>query len=55
MELQTLDDICRELETLDEVTLLELLDLSSEEIVRRFEDVIEIKFEKLQEQLSDEY
>jgi hypothetical protein len=38
------------LKALDEVTLLELLDLKSEDIVDRFEDLIEDKQEQLEKE-----
>ena len=37
----TFNDLKDRLKALDEVTLLELLDLKSEDIVDRFEDLIE--------------
>ena len=49
----TLHDIKEKMKRLDEVTLLEILDLSSEEIVERFEDEIEERFEQLVEELKD--
>jgi hypothetical protein len=50
----TLEDIKDRLKRLDETTLLEVLDISSEEIVERFVDFIEERFERLEEELSDE-
>ena len=47
----TFNDLKDRLKALDEVTLLELLDLKSEDIVDRFEDLIEDK----QEQLDKEF
>jgi hypothetical protein len=41
-------------ERYDEITLLELLDISSEELVERFSDKIEQRYEKLQQELDDE-
>jgi hypothetical protein len=38
---------------LDEITLLEVLDISSEEIIERFADKIEDKFEELEIDLDD--
>jgi hypothetical protein len=43
----TIRDMIDRLRLLDEVTLLEVLNLSSEEIVDRFEDVIEDRFDTL--------
>ena len=44
----TFNDLKERLKALDEVTLLELLDLKSEDIVDRFEDLIEDKQEQLE-------
>ena len=49
----TLEEVKARLKTLDELTLLELLDLSSEELVERFEDVIEQDFDYFERQVSD--
>jgi hypothetical protein len=38
---------------LDEITLLEVLNISSEEIVERFADKIEDKFDELEIDLDD--
>ena len=40
-------------ERLDEQTLLELLEISAEDIVERFEDVIEENFEKCEQAVED--
>ena len=50
----TLRDICDKLKQLDEITLLEVLDISSEDIVDRFLDSIEDRFDELAEEF-DEY
>lgn len=50
----TLHDISEYLKTLDEVTLLELLDISSEEIVDRFQDLIEEKADDIEADLEDQ-
>lgn len=39
---------------LDEITLLELLDVSSEDLVEQFEDVIEANFEKFAQAVEEE-
>jgi len=39
---------------MDEISVLELLDISSEDLVNRFEDLIELKYEELQGQFSEE-
>ena len=49
----TFKDVCDNLEKLDEVTLLEVLDISSEDIVAKFQDKIEDNFEELSEDLDD--
>lgn len=47
-------DLCERLKKLDEVTLMEVLDLSSEDLVDRFEDVIEERFDLLVAGMEDE-
>jgi hypothetical protein len=49
----TLPDICDKLKRLDEVTILELLEVNSEEIVARFQDRIEDMADYLEELLDD--
>ena len=49
----TFKDVCDKLEKLDEITLLEVLDISSEEIIAKFQDKIEDNFEELSEDLND--
>lgn len=51
--LTTVNDLCHRLKQLDEVTLLELLHIRSDELVERFEDVIIRKSFELREELSD--
>lgn len=46
MEL-TLEELKERLSMIDEITLMELLDIHSDEIVERFEDKIEDNLEKL--------
>ena len=48
----TFEDIIDRLKQLDEVTILELLDLKTEDIVERFRDVIEDAVEELEKELS---
>lgn len=43
----TFIDLCDELKKLDETTLLELLNISSEEIINKFQDKIEDNFDHL--------
>jgi hypothetical protein len=50
----TFKDLKERLMTMDEISLLELLEISSEELVERFEDHIELKFDKLSCDLEDE-
>ena len=49
----TITDICDKLKRLDEVTILELLEINSEEIVNRFQDKIEDMADYLEEVLDD--
>lgn len=49
----TLEELKERLKKLDEITLLEVLDISSEEIVERFEDLIEEKFDDLEEDFEE--
>ena len=51
----TLEEVKERLCQYDELTLLEILDVSSEELVERFEDIVELQYERLVEELSDEY
>ena len=44
---RTFSELCEELKRIDETTLLELLEISSEEIVNKFEDKIEDRLDKL--------
>lgn len=50
----TFNELKERLKQLDEITLLEVLNVSSEDLVERFEDFIENKFESLNEELEDE-
>jgi hypothetical protein len=47
----TLNDVMERLKKIDEVSLLEVLEINSEEIVDRFVDKIEANFEELEEEL----
>jgi len=49
----TIPDICDKLKRLDEVAILELLEVNSEEIVSRFQDRIEDMADYLEEVLDD--
>jgi hypothetical protein len=48
----TFEDIIDRLKQLDEVTILELLDLKTEDIVDRFRDVIEDAIEEIEKELQ---
>lgn len=48
----TLNDIKDRLKQIDEVDLLELLDINSEDIVERFTDLIEDNFDKLEREVE---
>lgn len=50
----TFPELKDRLKRLDETTLLEVLNISSEEIVDRFEDLIEERYEELEEELSQD-
>ncbi len=43
----TLKDLKERLKNLDEITLMEELEISSEDLIERFEDHIELKFDRL--------
>ncbi len=43
----TFEELKEKLQRVDEVTLLELLDIHSDDIIERFEDIIEDKQEQL--------
>ena len=47
----TLEDLKESLQHLDEVTLLEVLDITSEELVEMFVDRIEERFDYLENEL----
>ena len=47
---RTFSELCEELKKIDETTLLELLEISSEEIVNKFEDKSEDRLDLLAEQ-----
>ena len=49
----TLQDICDKLMRLDEVTILELLEIRSEDIVAKFMDAIEERADYLEDLLDD--
>lgn len=49
----TIVDVSDRLTKIDEVSLLEVLEISSEDLVQRFQDRIEERLESLEEDLSD--
>ena len=49
----TLEDMKDKLKQLDEVTLMETLEITSEDLVDRFIDRIEEKFETLESEVDD--
>ena len=49
----TLDELKERLASLDEITLMELLDIHSDELVEAFEDKIEEEQDKLKRMLDD--
>lgn len=48
----TLIEVCDKLKEIDEITLLETLDITSEDIVVRFVDVIEDNFDRIEKDLT---
>ncbi len=52
--MKTLADIINHLRRIDEISLLEVLEISSEDIVDRFGDRIEDKYDLLREDFEDE-
>jgi hypothetical protein len=46
-------EVCEELTKIDETTLLEILDISSEDIVNKFQDKIEDNLEELSNDLDE--
>ncbi len=50
----TVADLIESMKKIDEVSLLEVLDISSEEIVDRFTDKIEDKYDELKEDFEED-
>jgi hypothetical protein len=48
-----LSELLEKLKELDEISLLELLEISSEDLIERFFDKIELKLDTLEEELND--
>ena len=51
---RTFYELCEDLKKLDEITLMELLNLTSEEIVDSFQDKIEDNFDRLSKEITTE-
>jgi hypothetical protein len=52
----TLEELKERLaDRLDEITLLELLNITSYDLVERFSDLIEDNYDKLQKEINDDY
>lgn len=49
----TLTDVMSKMKQLDEITVLEVLEITSEELVERFVDKIEERYEDLERELND--
>ena len=52
--MKTLADVINHLKRIDEISLLEVLDISSEDLVNRFVDLIEDRYEQLREEFEEE-
>lgn len=50
----TLADLTNHLKRIDEISLLEILEISSEDLVERFTDFIEDRYDKLAEDFEEE-
>lgn len=49
----TLVELKEKLKNVDEISLMELLDVSSEDLIEAFEDKIEERYEELQKEFAD--
>jgi hypothetical protein len=49
----TLRDVMSKIQQLDEITVLEILEITSEELVERFVDKVEERYEHLEKELND--
>jgi hypothetical protein len=54
INMKTITDIIEELKQIDEISLLEILDISSEDILEKFKDLIEERLEYFQQDLEEE-
>lgn len=52
--MKTLADIINHLKNIDEISLMEILEISSEDIVDRFGDRIEDKYDNLREDFEND-
>ena len=50
----TFEEICEKLKQIDEISLLEQLNISSEDIVERFFDIIKSKLKFFQQDFSED-
>ena len=50
----TFEELNSKLKSLDEVTILEVLDISSEDIIDRFQDIVEERYDYLINEFPDE-
>jgi hypothetical protein len=51
---RTFQELCEDLKKFDETTLLELLDISSDELVEKFQDKIEENLDRLLKETDNE-
>ena len=51
-EIMSFTELCEKLEQLDEETVMELLEINTEDLVSRFEDRVELHNERLQKELE---
>lgn len=51
---RTFQELCEDLKKFDETTILELLDISSEELVDKFQDKIEENLDRLLKETDNE-
>jgi len=50
----TLNDVVTKLKHIDEVTLMEILEITSDDMVARFMDRIEIKYDKIIQEMEED-
>lgn len=49
----TLEDVCDRLKQQDEISVMEVLEITSHDLVERFNDFVEMKYDYLVEDLED--